>query len=130
MARANSLPAPNVKSAAVSWLSRINPSKGCESTCSLTAYGREFKHLAPARYDGFSWSINGFGADADANHVGCRLSREYPDEIGKQELADRDLAPGIDDEPCRHRRQHRFDHHQRHHDEQRWREQIACQLQT
>src|SRR6516162_2528284 len=65
MARANSLPAPNVKSAAVSWLSRINPSKGCESTCSLTAYGREFKHLAPARYDGFSWSINGFGADAD-----------------------------------------------------------------
>ena len=64
----------------------------------------------------------------DADHIGRRLRRKNPDQIGEQKLADRDAASGIDDEPGRRRRQHRLDHHQGHHHEERRREQIARQL--
>jgi hypothetical protein len=66
----------------------------------------------------------------DADDVGSRLSGEDPDQIRKQEMADRDLASRVDDEPCRRRGEHGFDHHQGHHHEQRRREQIAGQIQT
>ena len=66
----------------------------------------------------------------DADHVGGRLRGQDPDQVADQEMADGDLLPGIDDEPCRRRGQHGLDHHEDDHHEQRRAEQKARQLEA